>query len=124
MRTTATITAGLANPAGMTRWNRTGSMGSSGGPVLGRARLLLGVHPRRALLRAGVEHEHDDADHDERVGDVEGGPAQVGPVPPVPLDEVDDVPPGDPVDEVPNRPREHEREGDLEEALVLAELPE
>ena len=75
------------------------------------------------LLRPGWSDQHRDPDDDERVGDVEGRPAHVRPVPPVPLDEVDDVPAREPVEEVAHRAGEHERERHLEEALVVPELP-
>src|SRR5512133_2300160 len=128
--------AGSASPAGTTRWKRTGCMVTrrydGGAPRAKRGRTLDSSPRRRALLAslrrglgllrlAGVDDEHRDAHHDERVGDVERRPAEVHPVPPVPLDEVDHVPARDAVDEVPDRAGEHEPERELEEALVVAE---
>src|SRR6202140_2702315 len=81
--------------------------------------------PPRARPRP-IQEEHDDADRDAGVGDVEGGPVAPGARParvePMPVDEVDDVAAQEPVDAVAERAAGQERERDLEVALRGVEV--
>ena len=73
---------------------------------------------RRTVFTLGgeqFEHQESDADDDETVGEVEVGPRIAAPQPEV--EEVDDFPAEDPIDQVPDGAAENEPERERRETM-------